>query len=255
MIILRSAVFNAVFFVSNFLFTLAASAARLISPDTVLSVVRAWSRFLVMAVRLICGIRLEVTGRENIAPGAALIASRHQSAFDTFVWFALVPRPAYVLKRELLRIPVFGGLLVTTGMIPIDREGGGSAIRALLRQADQAVRAGRQIVIFPEGTRSEPGSPRALQAGIAALASRAGLPVIPVATNSGLCWGRRAFRKRPGTIRIVIGQPIPSTADRQALLRRVEAGISALDQPMASGSIHTAQLCGVIPFGTVNMSE
>jgi 1-acyl-sn-glycerol-3-phosphate acyltransferase len=240
MIILRSAIFNAVFFVSTFLFTLAAAVARLVSPGHVLCVVNHWARFLVMAARLICGIRLEVTGRENIAPGAALIASRHQSAFDTFVWLTLLPRASYVLKQELLRIPIFGGLLVSAGMIPIDRAAGAGAIRALLRQADQAVRAERQIVIFPEGTRSEPGQPRALQAGIVALAGRTGLPVIPAATNSGVCWGRRAFRKRPGTIRIVIGQPIPPTADRQALLRRVEEGICTLDQPMARQSVQPA---------------
>ena len=236
MIILRSAVFNVVFFTATFLYTLAAAAVRLVSPGHVLDVVNAWARFLVMAARLICGIRLQVTGRENIPPGAALIASRHQSAFDTFVWLTLVPRCAYVLKQELLRIPVFGGLLVSAGMIPIDRAAGAGAIRALLRQADMAVRQQRQIVIFPEGTRSEPGQPRALQPGVAALARRTGLPVIPVATDSGLCWGRRAFRKQSGTIRIVIGQPIPPTADRPALMRALQAGIGALDQPVASDS-------------------
>jgi 1-acyl-sn-glycerol-3-phosphate acyltransferase len=242
MIILRSAVFNVVFFTATFLFTLAAAAVGLVSSGHVLDVVNAWARFLVLAARLICGIRLEVIGRENIPPGAALIASRHQSAFDTFVWFTLLPRCAYVLKQELLRIPVFGGLLVTAGMIPIDREAGAGAIRTLLWHADNAVRQRRQIVIFPEGTRSEPGQPRALQPGVAALASRTGLPVIPVATNSGLYWGRRAFRKRSGTIRIVIGQPIPPTANRLALMQVLQAGIGALDQPVASESegLHTS---------------
>jgi 1-acyl-sn-glycerol-3-phosphate acyltransferase len=242
MIILRSAVFNVVFFTATFLFTLAAAAVGLVSSGHVLDVVNAWARFLVLAARLICGIRLEVIGRENIPPGAALIASRHQSAFDTFVWFTLLPRCADVLKQELLRIPVFGGLLVTAGMIPIDREAGAGAIRTLLWHADNAVRQRRQIVIFPEGTRSEPGQPRALQPGVAALASRTGLPVIPVATNSGLYWGRRAFRKRSGTIRIVIGQPIPPTANRLALMQVLQAGIGALDQPVASESegLHTS---------------
>jgi 1-acyl-sn-glycerol-3-phosphate acyltransferase len=242
MIILRSALFNVVFFTATFLFTVASAVVRLVSPEHVLDVVNAWARFLVLAARLICGIRLEVTGRENIPPGAALIASRHQSAFDTFVWLTLVPRCSYVLKQELLRIPLFGGLLRTAGMIPIDREAGAGAIRSLLRQADEAVRQQRQIVIFPEGTRSEPGQPRALQSGVAALAGRTGLPVIPVATDSGLCWGRRAFRKRSGTIRIVIGQPIPLTADRPALMRVLQAGIGALDQPVASESerLHTS---------------
>jgi 1-acyl-sn-glycerol-3-phosphate acyltransferase len=244
MIILRSAVFNVVFYAATLFYTLVAAATRLLLPNRVMWVVNLWARTLVLAARLICGIRLEVTGREHIAPGAALIASRHQSAFDTFVWMTLLPRCSYVLKQELLRIPIFGGLLVSAGMIPIDREAGGSAIRALLRHADLAVRDERQIVIFPEGTRSEPGQPRALQAGIAALASRTGLPIIPAATDSGLCWGRRAFRKRPGTIRIVIGKPIPPTANRQALLRLLEQEIGVLDQPMASEAPRPAQPCG-----------
>ena len=99
------------------------------------------------------------SGLEHIPPGAALIASRHQSAFDTFVWLTLLPRCCYVFKHELRRIPLFGPLIGPAGMIAVDREGGSAAIRTLLREADRAVREERQIVIFPEGTRSEPGSP------------------------------------------------------------------------------------------------
>jgi 1-acyl-sn-glycerol-3-phosphate acyltransferase len=171
-----------------------------------------------------------VSGLEHIPQGAALIASRHQSAFDTFVWLTLLPRCCYVFKEELLRIPLFGRLITAAGMIAVDRSGGGGAIRSMLRQADLAVRAQRQIVIFPEGTRSEPGSPGTLQSGIAALASRTGLPVIPVATDSGQFWGRRAFRKRSGQIRIVIGRPIPAHTERKAFMRALEHGMSALDR-------------------------
>jgi 1-acyl-sn-glycerol-3-phosphate acyltransferase len=229
MTFLRSAVFNAVFYLVTFLIVVAATVVALFSPDMVLSIAMLWARILVSAARIICGIRLEVTGLDRIAPGPALIASRHQSAFDTFVWLTLVPRCCYVLKHELLRIPLFGPLLRQAGLIPIDREAGSGAIRTLMREADRAVREGRQIVIFPEGTRSEPGSPLALQPGVLALASRTGLPVIPVATDSGLCWGRRAFRKQPGTIHILIGHPISSTADRPALKKVLEQGLSALD--------------------------
>jgi len=130
----------------------------------------------------------------------------------------------------LLRIPLFGRLVSAAGMIAVDRRAGGAAIRALLREGDRAVREQRQIVIFPEGTRSEPGTPGMLQSGVAALASRTGLPVIPVSTNSGRFWGRRAFRKRPGTIRIVIGRPIPARTNREALMRALEDGMAALDR-------------------------
>jgi 1-acyl-sn-glycerol-3-phosphate acyltransferase len=192
-----------------------------------------WARTLVAAVRIICGIRLDVTGLEHIPPGPVLIASRHQSAFDTFVWLTLLPRCCYVFKDELLRIPLFGPLIGATGMIAVDRNAGGAAIRALVRQAERAVREQRQIVIFPEGTRSEPGYPGTLQSGIAALASRTGLPVIPVSTDSGRFWGRRAFRKRPGTIRIVIGSPIPAQTERKALMRALERAMDAVDHGSA----------------------
>jgi 1-acyl-sn-glycerol-3-phosphate acyltransferase len=231
MITLRSVLFNVAFFSITTLLTLVATVARLVDPDLVLRVAMLWARTLVAAARLFCGIRLSVTGLENIPPGAALIASRHESAFDTFVWLTLLPRCCYVLKQELLRIPLFGGLLEATGMIAVDREAGGAAIRALLRGGDRAVREVRQIVIFPEGTRSEPDKPGNLQSGVAALSARTGLPVIPVFTDSGRCWGRRAFHKRPGTIHIAIGKPIPAGTDRKALMRFLEQQFAGADDP------------------------
>jgi 1-acyl-sn-glycerol-3-phosphate acyltransferase len=230
MILLRSAVFSGLFFGGSLVITLLATAVRMVSPERVLAVAMLWGRYLVAAARIACGIRLDVRGLEHIPPGAALIASRHQSAFDTFVWLTLLPRCCYVFKQELGRIPLFGPLIGAAGMIEVNRQGGGAAIRSLLLEADRAVREGRQIVIFPEGTRSEPGSPVVLQSGIAALASRTGLPVIPVSTDSGWCWGRRAFRKRPGTIRIVIGPPIPAHTERRALMKALEEGLSAIDR-------------------------
>jgi len=162
---------------------------------------------------------------EHIPNGAALIASRHQSAFDTIVWLTLLPGCCYVLKRELQNIPLFGGLTQSTGMIAVDRQGGASAIRALVKAGDRALREQRQILIFPEGTRSDPGGMLPLQPGIAALAARSGIPVIPVATDSGLYWGRRAFRKVPGTIRIVISPPLPVGLRRDELMRRLAEGM------------------------------
>jgi 1-acyl-sn-glycerol-3-phosphate acyltransferase len=229
MTILRSVLFNGVFFAVTFLLTVLATIVRLVAPRHVLAVAMLWARILTAAVRIICGIRLDVSGLENIPNGPALIASRHQSAFDTFVWLTLVPRCCYVFKDELRRIPLFGALVSASGMIAVDRNAGAAAIRAMLRQADRAVRERRQIVIFPEGTRSEPGSPGTLQSGIAALASRTGLPVIPVSTDSGRYWGRRAFRKQAGTIRIMIGQPIPARTERKALMRALEDGMGAVD--------------------------
>lgn len=237
MIVLRSAVFNVAFFVISFAMTVAATVTRILEPPKVLGMAMLWARALVAAARMMCGIRLQVTGLENIPPGPVLIASRHQSAFDTFVWLTLLPRCCYVFKDDLLRIPLFGPLIAASGMIAVDRDAGGGAVRILLREADRALREQRQIVIFPEGTRSEPGHPGPLHAGVAALASRTGLPVIPVSTDSGRFWGRRAFRKRPGTIRIMIGKPIPADNGRQALMRTLEEVLATLD-----GQIHRETL-------------
>jgi 1-acyl-sn-glycerol-3-phosphate acyltransferase len=237
MIMVRSAFFNVTFLVISLVLTIAATVVRFLAPSRVFDVAVLWARSQVLAVRIICGIRLEVSGLENIPPGAVLIASRHQSAFDTFVWLTLLPRCCYVLKDDLLRIPLFGSLITTMKMIPVNRDGGGGSIRTLLRDGDRAAQAQQQIVIFPEGTRSEPDSPGTLQPGVAALALRTGLPVIPVSTDSGRYWGRRAFRKKPGTIRIVIGRPLPPQPNRKAFIQALESALAAADLAVRSESM------------------
>ena len=223
MIILRSAVFNLFFFVATFVLTLIGTFARLFAPHRTLDIAVAWARLLLWGARVICGIRCQVIGEPPT--GAAVIASHHESAFDTLVWMTLVPRPAYVMKQDLMRIPLFGGLTRSAGMIAVDRNAGAKAMRGLMRDAARAAAEQRQIVIFPEGTRAAPGTLLPLQPGVAALAAATGLPVIPVATDSGLCWGRRAFRKQPGVIHVVLLPPIPAGTRRQELLRRLEVAL------------------------------
>lgn len=223
MTLLRSALFNAYFFGTTFVLTVIGTVARLVAPHLVLPVAMLWARLLVDGARWICGIQLEVSGRRWLpTAGPALIASRHQSAFDTIVWLTLLPRCCYVLKQELLSIPLYGGLVRRTGMIAVDRSAGAAAIRHLLREADRAVREERQIVIFPEGTRAEPGAMLKLQPGVAALAARTGLPVIPVITDSGLCWGRRSFNKRAGVIHIQILPPIAAGTPREMVMQELD---------------------------------
>ncbi len=226
MILLRSLLFNIVFYGSTFLIVLPATVVRLISPAGVMPLARFWTRFVLANLRLICRIRIQIDGLDNLPAGPALIASRHESAFDTLLWPTLAPRFCFVLKQELLRIPLFGKLLLATGMIAIDRDGGGATIRSMVRQAEQAVKDGRQIVIFPEGTRAPPGVLLPLHPGVAALASRTGLPVIPVETDSGTLWGRESFLKRPGVIRVVIHPPLGTDLGRIELMRQLEAALS-----------------------------
>jgi 1-acyl-sn-glycerol-3-phosphate acyltransferase len=176
---------------------------------------------------VICGIRLQVYGLERLAGSdARLIASNHQSAFDTIVWLTLLPRCCYVVKQELLRIPLFGPLLSLSGMIAVDRGGGAAALRQLLREADRALRERRQIVIFPEGTRATPGV-------------RLHLPVVPVVTDSGRCWGRRAFQKRSGTIHIHVLPAIPEATTRAHLMQCLEITLRT-DPDSAEGAVENS---------------
>lgn len=228
---LRSALFNLFFYCLTAVMVLALPVVTRSGEAAMQAYMRAWARLVLGGVRRICGISWRVVGAGNLPAGPALIASRHQSAFDTIVWFLLVPAPAptpaYVLKRELTRIPLIGRYCEGLGLIAVDRDGGSSAMRALLRGGDAAVRAGRAIVIFPEGTRAPPDRMLPLQPGVAALAQRTGLPVIPVATDSGRLWGRRAFVKNPGTITIEIREALPAGLSREVLMPTLAAALAA----------------------------
>jgi 1-acyl-sn-glycerol-3-phosphate acyltransferase len=237
MTVLRSLLFNLWFFGLTTVMSLGALALRAFAPRRAVPYAQAWVRLVLGGLRWLCGIDFEVTGLEHLPQdGPALIASMHQSAFDTLVWALLAPRFTYVVKRELTLIPLFGPMLTLTGMIAVDRAAGAAALRGMLRDAERAVAERRQIVIFPEGTRVAPGVRVALQPGVAALAAHTGLTVIPVATDSGRFWGRRAFRKQPGVIRIAVLPPIEPGLRRAALLERLEAafatGSAALATPV-----------------------
>lgn len=223
MTLLRSAAFNLFFFGMTFVLTLAGTMVRLTAPDRVMAVAMLWARLAVWGARAICRIRLQVTG--ELPTGPALIASKHELAFDTLVWLTLVPRACYVVKHELLRIPLFGALIRCTGMIAVDRTGGAGALRTLIREGRRAAAENRQIVIFPEGTRAASGRLLPLHPGVVALAGATGLPVIPVVTNSGQCWSRRAFRRQSGVIHIAVLPAIEAGPGRAELLPRLEAAL------------------------------
>lgn len=246
MIWLRSAIFNLWFYTVSLVLAFAGLGLRFLAPRRAMQLARVWARLVLGGLGPICGIRVVITGREHIpAHGPALVASMHQSAFDTLVWLLLMPTTAYVLKKELLAIPLFGGMCRHTGMIAVDRGAGAAAIRDLLRGGDMAMATGRQIVIFPEGTRAPPGVPLPLQPGVAALASRTKLPVIPVVTDSGYCWGRRAFRKRPGVIHVAVLPPLAPAMNRTALMQHLHdifADAPAILQAAVDKSVNVPQI-------------
>ncbi len=194
----------------------------LFAPHRSLDLARAWVAAVLAGARIICGMRVEVTGRQHLPlHGPALIACQHQSAIDTLLWFTILDAPSYVMKRELTRIPVFGALLVNAGMIPVDRGAGAGALRHLLGQTARKSSEGRQIVIFPQGTRVAPGETVPLQPGVAAVSRQTGLPVVPVSLDSGRLWGRGFLHRRPGVIHVAIQPPIPAGTPRPAMLAAI----------------------------------
>ncbi len=220
---IRSLLFAAYFYAVTLVFGLAGVLVRALRPSAALSLARIWAGVALAGLEPICGIRVRVTGLHHLpAEGPALLAAQHQSAFDTLVWMRHLRRPSYVLKQELTRVPLFGRMLVPAGMIPVDRRGGAAALRRLLEAAEAARRDGRQMVIFPEGTRVAPGERARLHAGIAAIAARTGLPVLPVATDSGCFWRRGVLGKFAGTLNVAIGPPIAAGPRREALLAAIE---------------------------------
>ena len=247
MILLRSTLFNIWFVAVTIVVAGLGAPLRWILRRHALRLAQVWAGLVLDGAAVICGIRVVVIGREHLPrEGAALIASQHQSAYDTLIWLRLVPRVAYVFKAELSRVPLFGPLLIPAGQIPVDR-GGVNAIRTLLRGADAAKADRRQIVMFPEGTRVPHGQEVELKPGIALVARRTGLPVIPVATDSGLRWSRRAFRKRPGPVHIAFASPIPPGLSQAELLtalragwRRAEAALAADAAIPVDNSVHKA---------------
>ncbi len=217
---LRVMLFDAYFLVLTLALGLAGIGVRAVRPSLAFPLARLWTRLTIAGLHRIAGVRFVVVGRENLPPGPVVIASQHRSALDALVWFTIVDHPAYIMKQELRRIPLVGPLLEPAGMIAVDRAGGGQALRRLLRDAEAALRGGRQLVIFPEGTRVAAGGLVSLWPGVAALAGR-GAPILPVATDSGAVWGRSVLgrlRRRGRLISIVIEQPLPDDAKRETLM-------------------------------------
>ncbi len=230
MIVLRSVLFNLCFFgwsvLAAFLFvplfaTSVSSCQRVADP---------WARVSLWLARVICGIRHEVRGSEHIVHGPVIYASKHQSAWDTIIFLTLLRCPAYVLKRELLWLPFWGWYLWRMRMIAIDRAAGMSSIKHMLRQAKEQLAQRRAIIIYPEGTRTSPGAAPHYHPGILALYSQLDVPVIPVALNSGLFWGKNAFLKRPGTITIEFLPAIPPGLPRDEFMAKLQESIETASQ-------------------------
>ena len=184
-----------------------------------------WARVNLWLLRVVVGQRMRVLGAENIPEGGALVAAKHMSSWETFALVPLLPRPVYVLKRELLRIPIWGRYARHFGMISVDRSAGASALIGMARDAEAAIAAGSQVVIFPEGTRRRPGEPPDYKTGIALLYRSLGVPCTPVALNSGLFSEFRSILRYPGTVTVSFLPPLPANLSRPAFLAALESAI------------------------------
>jgi 1-acyl-sn-glycerol-3-phosphate acyltransferase len=197
-----------------------------------LVVVHLWLRQIEWIERHIGGIAWRVVGRAHVPKGACIIASKHQSAWETFKLHLLFGDPAIVLKRELLDIPIWGWYLRKSGMIPIDRAGRAHALSAMMQAAHEAADTGRKIVIFPQGTRIVPGEQKPYKSGVAALYQELNLPIVPMALNSGLFWPKTGFIKKPGVITVEFLPPIPPGLPREAMMERLKDGLESASRKL-----------------------
>lgn len=232
----RARLFHAVFVLWTALVSLV-TAPVLLGPQTwVLGVQRFWARGVLWLMRVIAGVTYEIRGLDRVPEGLKLIASKHQSAWDTVIFLLGRPAPAFVLKKELLRIPIYGWFCARTGMVPIDRAGGSRALRAMIREARARMDAGRLLVIFPEGTRVPPDDYKPLQPGVAGLYRQLNVPVVPVALDSGLVWPKSGFVGTDCRIVMEYLDPIPPGLPKKVFMQRLQTALDqATDRLIAEG--------------------
>lgn len=187
-----------------------------------------WARMQMFLLKYLCRLDYQVEGREHLPKGAAIILAKHQSAWETIAFQQIFPPQTWVLKRELMWIPLFGWALALTRPIAIDRGAGRKAVEEVITQGRDRLQSGIWVVVFPEGTRVAPRTRKRYAMGGAALAAETGYPVVPVAHNAGSFWLRRGFLKKPGTVRVAIGPTIdPRGRKPEEIIRQAEEWIES----------------------------
>ena len=227
MTVVRSLLFTVWLYLSMAVFAVGLSPALLMPHRAAMGVIKGWARFVLFGLRWIAGVKVEFRGLEHRPAGPALIASKHQGMLDIIVPFALFDDPCMVMKKELMPLPFFGWFAWKTRMIPVDRQAHAKALKDMVRNARDRLAAGRQIVIFPEGTRTAPGAEPDYKPGVAALYRDLDVPCWPVATNSGVHWPAHGFRRYPGTVVFEFLEPIPAGLKRAEFMAQIEARIEA----------------------------
>jgi 1-acyl-sn-glycerol-3-phosphate acyltransferase len=223
----RSLLFNLLFYVTTALFVVLGSPLLFGPRRWAMAALAIHGRFELWLLRVIVGTKLEVRGSEKLPKGACLVAAKHQSAWETFGLIPLFRDPALLMKRELFWIPFHGWFSHKFEMIPVDRDKGPAALRRMLREAKKRVADGREIIIFPEGTRRATGAPPDYKTGVLLLYEALGIPCVPLALNSGVFWPRRSLVRKPGTIIVEFLDPIPPGLPKAEFLERLIAAIEA----------------------------
>lgn len=224
---IRCILLDSLMILTTIIMGICAFPIRLFFKDKALSYAKMWCSVMLFYYQKIGGKKIIIKGDAHLnLKKPAIIASQHQSGFDTLIWMLLLPKPCYVMKEELTHIPLLGPMLVLSGMMPIKRSSGVKALHSLLDGTKKAFSHGRQIIIFPQGTRTRPGQQIRLKSGIVAMADENKVPVYPVATNSGYFWnkdtlypGQSVLRK--GDVFVAIGSPLHAK-EGQDLLKEIE---------------------------------
>jgi len=220
--LIRSLIFNALFYLNTLVWLLIGLPTFFLPYRGTIWVAKSWGRINVTLLR-VAGIKFELRGREKIPPGALIVASKHQSAWETFALLPLFDNPLFILKRELEWIPFFGWLLIKGRMVPVNRGAGTQALVEMTERARIELARVRQLIIFPEGTRRPAGAEPRYKYGVAHLYAAAGVPCLPVALNSGVFWPRRrALMLKPGTVVVEILDPIMPGLDKDVFFKRLQ---------------------------------
>ena len=237
MIVLRALLFNALFYAWTLALVLWAIATTIGQPERFGRLVRLWTRSSLWLLARICRLTHELRGIERLPQRPFIIAAKHQSAWDILALLDSFPDAAFVLKQELRRIPLFGLLTQRAGHIAVDRRAGAKALLLMVAAAREEAKRGRAILVFPQGTRTMPGEARPYQVGIAGLYAELGLPVVPVALNSGLFWPRRRPIQKPGVILVEILPLIAPGLEKRQFLALLAETIETANARLEAESI------------------
>lgn len=247
MLLLRSLIFNTLFYALMIVLMIVGLPALFLGRHAAFRVAKAWSAMSLWLLRMVCGARLEFRGVEHIPVGGYIVAAKHQSFLETFALVRHVDDFSFILKRELTLIPLFGWYLKATEQIAIDRKSGRAALEQAIEKSRLALAQGRQILIFPEGTRRPVGAEAKYKMGVAHIYAATNAPCVPVALNTGLFWPRRRFLRRPGVVVIEFLEPIPPGLEKGAFLTELQKRIeTATDRLVAEAVQKDASLAALL---------